>query len=68
VFVRRHFYNPTAADVEMRRPAPVALAVVAIVGWLLVAYFASQIMHMHASVYDALGRPESALQECGSQL
>jgi hypothetical protein len=70
VFIRRHFQQPIDHDSELRNPAPLILAIVAMVGWLLVAYFASQIIHMHASLYDALGRPDAPMivQGCGSDL
>jgi hypothetical protein len=60
VFIRRHLPQP--ADFGIHGAAPWILAVVALIGWLLAAYFASQVMHMHASLYDALGRPESIEQ------
>lgn len=68
MFIRRHLPQP--GDFGIRGPAPLALAAVALIGWLLAAYFASQVMDMHASLYDALGRPESVgqlAQGCGPQ-
>ena len=41
---------------EFRRPAPLALATVAIFGWLLVAYFSSRISAVQSEMNEAVNR------------
>src|SRR5580698_9812540 len=43
---------------DFRRPVPLALAAVAILGWLLVAYFSSQVSAVQGDRHDALNRAE----------
>ena len=66
VFVPRRLVEPSSVD-ELRGPLPLVLAVVAMIGWALAAYLASQVMHMQSKGYDALGRPGNAelIQGCG---
>lgn len=45
---------------EFRRPAPLALAAVAIVGWLLVAYFSSRVSAVQSEMNEAVNRAEHA--------
>jgi len=45
---------------DFRRPVPLALAAVAILGWLLVAYFSSQASAVRSEMHDALNRAEQA--------
>jgi hypothetical protein len=68
--VRKRSLYPLPSDLSSSRPLVVALAAVAVVGWLLVAYFASQVMNLHRDMHDSLGRPANAhetIQGCGPQ-
>jgi septal ring factor EnvC (AmiA/AmiB activator) len=53
---------------EIRRPVPLALAAVAVIGWLLVAYFASQVSDVQSQLHDALGRAEKARETMAAEL
>ncbi len=53
---------------EIRRPVPLALAAVAVIGWLLVAYFASQVSDVQNEMHDALGRAEKARETMAADL
>lgn len=71
VFVRR---DPARRfgyefDSENARPLTVALAVVAIAGWLLAAYLAMQMLNLQHFETDASGRPDAARTDgCGGPL
>src|SRR5579872_6898749 len=45
---------------EIRRPVPLAFAAVAVIGWLLVAYFASQVSDVQSQMHESLNRAEKA--------
>jgi chromosome segregation ATPase len=45
---------------DFRRPVPLALAALAIIGWLLVAFFWSQASDVRAQMDDSLKRAEQA--------
>jgi chromosome segregation ATPase len=53
---------------DFRRPLPLALAALAIVGWLLVSYFWSQAADVRAQMDDALKRAELARQGLAADL
>jgi phage-related minor tail protein len=53
---------------DFRRPVPLALAALAIVGWLLVSYFWSQASDVRAQMDDALKRAEAARATMASDL
>src|ERR1700690_4058373 len=53
---------------EFTRPIPLGLAALAIVGWLLVAYFWSQTSDLHAQLDDGLKRAEVARQGLAADL
>ena len=53
---------------EFRRPVPLALAAVAIIGWLLVAYFASEVSDVQNQMHDALARAEKARETMAADL
>ncbi|MBV8473685.1 MAG: hypothetical protein JO107_06555 [Hyphomicrobiales bacterium] len=53
---------------EFRRPVPLALAALAIVGWLLVSYFWSQEADVHAQMDDAMKRAELAREGMAADL
>jgi chromosome segregation ATPase len=53
---------------EFRRPVPLALASVAVIGWLLVAYFASQVSDVQNEMHDGLGRAEKASETMAADL
>jgi hypothetical protein len=67
-FVPRRFaeFDPTE---EIRAPLALALAIVAIIGWALAAYLATEVMHEQSQQGDALGRPAATIVHgCGSPL
>src|SRR5271168_4463554 len=53
---------------DFNRPIVMALAAVAVVGWLLVAYFWSQSSDLHAQLDDGLKRAEVARQGLAADL
>ena len=53
---------------EFRRPAPLALAAVAIVGWVLVAYFSSRVSTVQSKMSDAINRAEHAREGMAADL
>ena len=53
---------------DFRRPVPLALAALAIVGWLLVSYFWSQAADVRAQMDDALRRAEHAREGMAADL
>ncbi len=53
---------------EFRRPVPLALAALAIVGWLLVSYFWSQESDVRTQMDDALKRAELAREGMAADL
>ena len=53
---------------DFTRPIPVALAALAIVGWLLVAYFWSQTSDLRAQLEDGMRRAEVARQTLAADL
>ena len=53
---------------EFRRPAPLALAAVAIVGWLLVAYFSSRVSAVQSEMNEAVNRAEHAREGMAADL
>ncbi|MGD0640400.1 MAG: hypothetical protein ABSC22_06600 [Roseiarcus sp.] len=53
---------------DFRRPVPLALAALAIVGWLLVSYFWSQASDVRAQMDDALKRAEHAREGMAADL
>jgi chromosome segregation ATPase len=53
---------------DFRRPVPLALAALAIVGWLLVSYFWSQASEARAQMDDALKRAETARESMAADL
>ena len=53
---------------DFRRPVPLALAALAIVGWLLVSYFWSQASDVRAQMDDALKRAEQAREGMAADL
>ena len=53
---------------EFRRPTTLAMAALAIVGWLLVAYFWSQTGELRATMEDSLHRAEVARQGLAADL
>jgi chromosome segregation ATPase len=53
---------------DFRRPLPLALAAVALIGWLLVAYFASQVSDVQGQMHDALARAEKARETMAADL
>ena len=53
---------------DFRRPVPLALAAVAILGWLLVAYFSSQVSAVQNDMHDALNRAEQAREGMAADL
>ena len=53
---------------DFRRPVPLALAALAIVGWLLVSYFWSQAADVRAQMDDALKRAELAREGMAADL
>ena len=53
---------------EFRRPLPLALAAVAVIGWLLVAYFASEVADVQSQMHDALARAEKARESMAADL
>jgi chromosome segregation ATPase len=53
----RMSYDPGA---DFRRPIPLFFAAVAVVGWLLVLYYASQVSQAQNEMADELGRAEKA--------
>src|SRR3984957_21069321 len=53
---------------DFRRPVPLALAAVAILGWLLVAYFSSQVSAVQGDMHDALNRAEHAREGMAADL
>jgi hypothetical protein len=53
---------------EFRRPAPLALATVAIVGWLLVAYFSSRVSAVQSEMNEAVNRAEHAREGVAADL
>ena len=53
---------------DFRRPVPLALAALAIVGWLLVAYFWSQASDVRAQMDDSLRRAEHARESMAADL
>jgi chromosome segregation ATPase len=48
------------AGEDFMRPVPIALAAIAIVGWLLVAYFSSRASDAQTQMHDAVNAAESA--------
>ena len=65
VFVPRHLSDQSGED-EIRGPLPFTLAVVAIIGWGLAAYFASELLHaQHAELLRADN--VDIIQACGPQ-
>jgi chromosome segregation ATPase len=53
---------------DFRRPVPLALAALAIVGWLLVSYFWSQAADARAQMEDSLRRAEHARETMAADL
>jgi chromosome segregation ATPase len=53
---------------EFRRPVSLALVAVAIIGWLLVAYFASEVSDVQSQLHDALARAEKARETMAADL
>ena len=53
---------------EFRRPAPLALAAFAIVGWVLVAYFSSRVSTIQSKMSDAINRAEHAREGMAADL
>jgi chromosome segregation ATPase len=53
---------------EFRRPAPLALAAVAIVGWLLVAYFSSRVSAVQSEMNEEVNRAEHAREGMAADL
>jgi chromosome segregation ATPase len=53
---------------DFRRPVPLALAALAIVGWLLVSYFWSQAADVRVQMDDALRRAEHAREGMAADL
>jgi chromosome segregation ATPase len=53
---------------DFRRPVPLALAALAIVGWLLVSYFWSQAADVRTQMDDALRRAELAREGMAADL
>ncbi|MGA8653622.1 MAG: hypothetical protein WB677_23935 [Xanthobacteraceae bacterium] len=53
---------------EFRRPAPLALAAFAIVGWVLVAYFSSRVSTIQSKMSDAINRAEHARESMAADL
>ena len=49
-----------SAAEDLMRPAPLALAAVAIVGWLLVGYFSSRASEAQTQMREAVSAAESA--------
>jgi chromosome segregation ATPase len=56
------------ASDDFRRPVPLALAALAIVGWLLVSYFWSQAADVRSQMDDALKRAELAREGMAADL
>src|SRR5271169_4548128 len=53
---------------DLTRPVPLALAALAVVGWLLVAYFWSQASDLRSQMEDGLRRAEVARQGLAADL
>ena len=53
---------------DFRRPVPLALAALAIIGWLLVAFFWSQASDVRAQMDDSLKRAEHAREGMAADL
>src|SRR5258708_29512281 len=53
---------------DFRRPVPLALTAIAILGWLLVAYFSSQVSAVQSDMHDALNRAEHAREGMAADL
>ena len=53
---------------DFRRPVPLALAALAIVGWLLTAYFWSQVTDTRAQLEDGLRRAATARELLAADL
>ena len=53
---------------EFRRPWPLALAAVAIVGWVLAAYFSSRVSTIQSKMSDAINRAEHAREGMAADL
>jgi DNA repair exonuclease SbcCD ATPase subunit len=53
---------------DFRRPVPLALAAIAILGWLLVAYFSSQVSAVQNDMHEALNRAEHAREGMAADL
>src|SRR5580704_6135820 len=53
---------------DFRRPVPLALTAIAILGWLLVAYFSSQVAAVQGDMHDALNRAEHAREGMAADL
>lgn len=69
VFVPRRLAEPDhVVTEEIRAPLALVLAVVAIVGWALAAYFATQVMHLQSDQNNRPGSAAEMIQGCGSTL
>ena len=53
---------------DFRRPLPLALAAVAILGWLLVAYYSMQVASVQGEMHDAQNRAEKARESMAADL
>lgn len=71
VFIPRRFAGSSLdATEEIRAPLALALAIVALVGWVLAAYLAAELIYARSQQGDALGRRGGTeiIQGCSSPL
>ena len=66
VFVRRHFSEGSAAS-EGSGPLVVTIAIVAMIGWALVAYLCLDNFQMRARFDGRTAAADGALQNCGPE-
>jgi hypothetical protein len=52
---------------KVRRQELLVIGFVAIVGWALAAFFATEVIHIHHDLYDTLGSPAREIGGCGLQ-